>query len=148
MPRALHEISHAFRSLGWGWTLAIAAVATVGTVALAVIVVVRWPIDQFKGDHPRPFMRGRHPVLRAAALFGQNVAGVVLFVLGFIMALPGVPGQGILTMLIGVTLVSFPGKRRLEQWFIRRPSVFRGVNRLRARFGHPPLELDGPPPGP
>jgi len=137
---------HAFRRLGWAWALGIGAIATVGTIALAAVVVVRWPTDQFKGEHPRPFMEGRHPVLRASALFAQNVAGVVLFVLGFIMALPGVPGQGILTMLIGLTLVSFPGKRRLELRLIRRPAVFRAVNELRARFGHPPLELDPLPP--
>lgn len=148
MPHALHDLLHAFRRLGWAWALGIGAIATVGTIALAAVVVVRWPTDQFKGEHPRPFMEGRHPLVRGAAIFGQNVAGVVLFVLGLIMALPGVPGQGILTMLIGLTLISFPGKRRLEQWFIRRANVFRGVNQLRARFGHPPLELDDGPPAP
>jgi hypothetical protein len=141
MPHALHDLLHAFHRLGWAWALGIGAIATVGTLALAA-VVVRWPTDQFEGEHPRPFMQGRHPLVRAAAIFGQNVAGVVLFVLGFVMALPGVPGQGILTMLIGLTLISFPGKRRLEQWFIRRPNVFRAVNQLRARFGRPPLRLD------
>lgn len=145
MPHSLHEFLHAFRRLGWAWALGIGAIATVGTLALAAVVVVRWPTDQFKGERPRPFMEGRPPLLRAAAIFGQNVAGVILFVLGFVMALPGVPGQGILTMLIGLTLISFPGKRRLEQWFIRRPNVFRGVNQLRGRFGHPPLELDDQP---
>lgn len=149
MPHSLHDFLHVFRRMGWAWALGIGAIATVGTLALAAVMVVRWPTDQFKGERPRPFMQGRHPLLRAAAIFGQNVAGVILFVLGFVMALPGVPGQGILTMLIGLTLISFPGKRRLEQWFIRRPNVFRGVNQLRARFGHPPLELDDlPPPRP
>jgi hypothetical protein len=62
--------------------------------------------------------------------------------MGFVMALPGVPGQGILTMLIGLTLVDFPGKRSLEQRLVRRPSVRRALDKVRARFGHPPLELD------
>lgn len=145
MPHSLHQFVHAFRHLGWAWALGIGAIATVATLALAAVVVVRWPVDQFKGERPRPFMENRHPLVRGAAILGQNIAGVVLFVLGFVMALPGVPGQGILTMLIGLTLISFPGKRRLEQWFIRRPHVFKGVNQLRARFGHPPLELDDPP---
>lgn len=146
MPHSLHEFLHLFRRMGWAWALGIGAIATVGTIALAAVVVVRWPVEQFKGSHPPPFMQGHHPVVRVAALFGQNVAGVVLVLLGFVMALPGVPGQGILTMLIGLTLISFPGKRRLEQWLIRRPSVLRGVNQLRARFGHPPLQLDAEPP--
>jgi len=145
MPHSLHEFLHGFRHLGWAWALGIGAIATVVTIGLAAVIVVRWPIDQFKGERPRPFMEGRHPLVRGAAIFGQNIAGVVLFLLGFVMALPGVPGQGVLTMLIGLTLISFPGKRRLEQWFIRRPHVFRAVNQLRARFGHPPLELDEGP---
>ena len=66
----------------------------------------------------------------------------MLVVLGLIMALPGVPGQGLLTALIGLTLLSFPGKRRLERRFVRIPALLRAINRLRARFARPPLELD------
>ena len=58
------------------------------------------------------------------------------------MALPGVPGQGLLTALIGLTLINFPGKTELERRLIGRPAVLRTVNRLRARFHRPPLELD------
>jgi hypothetical protein len=54
-----------------------------------------------------------------------------------------VPGQGVLTMLAGVFLVDFPQRRRLERALIRRPSVLPQLNRLRARFGRPPLH---PPP--
>jgi hypothetical protein len=66
----------------------------------------------------------------------------VLVVLGLIMAVPGVPGQGLLTVLIGLTLLSFPGKRRLERRFVRMPALLRGINRLRGRFRRPPLEID------
>jgi hypothetical protein len=61
-----------------------------------------------------------------------------------LLSLPGVPGQGILTILIGVMLLDFPGKRRLERWLVRRPAVFKGINRIRARFDKPPLVLDEP----
>jgi len=54
----------------------------------------------------------------------------VLVVLGIIMALPGVPGPGILTIVLGVMLLNFPGKRRLERWLIRRPMVLSAMNRL------------------
>jgi hypothetical protein len=42
--------------------------------------------------------------------------------MGIILALPGVPGQGILTVLIGVMLLEFPGKRRLERAIVGRPT--------------------------
>jgi hypothetical protein len=142
LPRPVHEVLHAIRHLGWAWGLGIAAVATVGTIGLAGAIVVRWPADQFKGDGARPFLQGRHPAIRAAGIVGKNVAGLALILLGIVMALPGVPGQGLLTILIGLTLVNFPGKRRLELWFIRRRTVLRAVNQVRARFGHSALELD------
>jgi len=144
MPTFLHEALHFVRRLGWVWGLGIAVVATVATIALAGVIVIRWPIDHFKGDRPRPFLEGRHPFLRGVALVGKNIGGVLLILVGIVMALPGVPGQGLLTILIGLTLVDFPGKRRLELWFVHRKAVLRAVNEIRSRFGHPALEVDEP----
>ena len=55
------------------------------------------------------------------------------------------PGQGLLTLLIGLMLTDFPGKYRLEKRLIAQPGVLKAVNWLRARAGHPPLEppIDG-----
>jgi hypothetical protein len=55
---------------------------------------------------------------------------------------PGVPGQGVLTILLGIMLLDFPGKRALETRIVGRPRVNGAVNALRARFGKPPLILD------
>jgi hypothetical protein len=63
-----------------------------------------------------------------------------LVALGVLMVF--IPGPGILTILLGVTLLDFPGKRRLELKLISRPEVLRGVNAIRARYGRPPLLLD------
>ena len=78
-----------------------------------------------------------HPLATVA----KNVAGVVLVLLGLLMALPGIPGQGILTMIVGITLIDFPGKRGLERRMIGRPRILRSINRLRARFHRAPLDL-------
>jgi len=51
------------------------------------------------------------------------------------------PGQGLLTILIGVTLLDFKGKHELERKLVRQPSVLRAVNWLRAKAGRAPLEL-------
>jgi hypothetical protein len=58
------------------------------------------------------------------------------------MALPGIPGPGIVTIMLGVMLLHFPGKRRLERWLIRRPTVLRSVHRLRQRYGKPPMVVE------
>ena len=73
---------------------------------------------------------------------GRNVGGAILILLGVAMSLPGVPGQGVLTIIIGITLLDIPGKRRIERRLIGRPRILRLLNRMRARFHRPPLELD------
>ena len=58
------------------------------------------------------------------------------------MSLPGVPGQGLLTVLLGIMLVDFPGEDRLEQKLLHRPAIRNSINKLRTRFNKPPLQLD------
>ena len=142
MPSPIHEIRSLFHSLGWAGTIALSVVLAFGSLAVAAVVVVNWPADHFKEGRRQAFWAQRHPVVRALGIAAKNLGGLLLVVLGAIMALPGVPGQGLLLILIGLTLVSFPGKTRLERALIRRPSVLKVVNAARARFGRGPLELD------
>jgi hypothetical protein len=74
-----------------------------------------------------------------AARIGRTIAGVVLVAVGIVLSVPGVPGQGILTIVAGLTLIEFPGRHRLISALIGRPIVLHAVNRLRARFKRPPF---------
>lgn len=112
------------------------------SLGLVSLILIKLPADYFCSHYDRQLWSGRAPALRIAAAIGKNVLGVLLIVLGIIMALPGVPGQGLLTVLLGVMLVDFPGKDRLEQKLLRRPAIRNSIDRLRARFGKPPLVLD------
>gem|GEM_PF-1672498 len=136
------EVVHFLKKGGLWWGLAISVGAAVVTLVLATVIVVGWPANRFKGEGPTEAGRHRHVVIRVLAAAGKNLAGVVLVLLGLIMALPGVPGQGLLTALIGLTLLSFPGKRRVERRFVRIPALLGAINRLRKRFARPPLEID------
>ena len=119
--------------------IAVSAVLAVGSIVLVVIVVIHWPADHFRlpaaGAEVQPIKR------HLLASIGRNVGGGLLVLLGLVMALPGIPGQGVLTMIVGLTLIDFPGKRGLERRLIGRPHILRAINRLRARFGRPPLEM-------
>jgi hypothetical protein len=129
---------------GWnGWHLAVLTVvlavcsAAVSLVAVAY-ALARLPHDYFVNpDVRRPV--DRHPVLRALLAVARNLLGYFLIVLGIVLSLPGVPGQGILTILMGVMLIDFPGKHRAEQWLLTRRGVLNGVNKLRARLGREPI---------
>lgn len=114
------------------------------TISLAIVsfIVVRIPPDYFHKDRPRDLWSDRHPAVRFLGVFAKNVLGVVLVVLGILLSLPGVPGQGILTILLGIMLLDFPGKRTLEYKLVSRPQVLKTINKLRHRFGKPSLVLE------
>ena len=84
----------------------------------------------------------RGAVERSLIASHRNVFGVFLILLGILLSLPGVPGQGVLTILLGLIMVDIPGKRPLEARIIKRPAVLSAINSLRAKYNKPPLELD------
>lgn len=146
MPEWLNDIAEWLRALSWGEALLLSGVLFVvmflGSIAAVACVLVRLPATYFEEDHHPHAFADRHPVIRWSALILKNVLGWGLIAIGIVLSLPGVPGQGFLTILIGLMLVNFPGKRRLERKLVCRPKVLAAVNRLRARFGKPPLVLD------
>ncbi len=110
-------------------------------LVVAGFIVVRLPADYFHPSHRRTFMDGQHRLVRGFALVIKNVLGFLLVLLGIVLSLPGVPGQGLITILIGVMLLDFPGKRELERKIISRSAVFSNVNKLRAKYSRAPLRL-------
>jgi hypothetical protein len=118
------------------------AVTFAGSLAVVSFMLVKLPATYFHSSHDREFLVDRHKAVRWSGLVMKNLIGVVLIVLGVIMSLPGVPGQGILTILLGLMLVDLPGKRRWEQKLVRRPRVLQTINQLRGKFDKPPLVLD------
>jgi hypothetical protein len=76
-------------------------------------------------------------VIRWSLLISKNILGYVFIILGIAMLV--LPGQGILTIVIGIMFINFPGKYRLERWAVTRPPVLKAINMLRRRAGHAPL---------
>jgi hypothetical protein len=125
--------------------IGLAVGATVASFALSIVaaafVAVRLPEDYFVTvERPLP-LEGRALPLRIAARVAMNLLGLLLIVAGIVMSFPGVPGQGVLTILLGVMLVDIPGKRRVERALIRRPVVHRAIDKLRRRWNRPPIQI-------
>ncbi len=112
------------------------------SLAIVSVIMVKIPADYFKEDRPRELFADKPPAVRYLLIIGKNLLGVVLVVIGIILSLPGVPGQGILTILLGVMLLDFPGRRRLERKLVSRPQVLKTINKLRHKFDKPELVLD------
>jgi hypothetical protein len=105
---------------------------TAGSLALVLRITLALPVDYFE----RPAApRGSWTLARV----GRNLGGLLLVVVGALLSIPGIPGQGVLTMLAGILLLDFPQRQQLERALLGRPGVLPALNRLRARFGRPPL---------
>jgi len=111
----------------------------VGSLIAIPLILVRLPPHYFDERHPRTWMENHHPALRMIGHILKNVIGVVLLIAGLAMLV--LPGQGILTMLIGISLIDFPGKRQLERKLIGQRAVLHTINKVREKFGRPPLTV-------
>ena len=121
------------------WLAALSVVLFIGTLIAIPFILVRLSADYFDLRVPRPWMQNHHPVLRVVGHIVKNVIGAVFLFAGFLMLF--LPGQGVLTMLIGVSMLDFPGKRKLEAKLISQPAVLSVVNSMRKRRGRPPFVL-------
>ena len=106
------------------------------------VVMIKIPENYFSAHYQQDFMPNSSWAVRWSAVILKNIFGVFLILLGIVLSLPGVPGQGILTILLGLIMLDIPGKRPLEARIIKRPSVMAAINNLRARFSKPPLVMD------
>lgn len=132
--------------MGLLWISLFSLVSFIGTVILIPLIIVGIPEDYFAHGRRGPTRwRESHPAIRMAALAGKNLLGAVFIASGIAMLF--LPGQGLMTILIGLMLTNFPGKLALEKWIIRRKTVKRAVDWLRYRYGKPSLRVhDGPAP--
>jgi hypothetical protein len=110
--------------------------------AAIAIVMVKIPANYFSSHYVQDFMPGSRWIVRWGAVVAKNVFGIFLIGLGIILSLPGIPGQGFLTILLGLIMIDIPGKRPLEAWIIKRPAVLTAVNNFRAKYNKPPLVMD------
>jgi hypothetical protein len=128
-----------------GWGVSLFVISAVISVAVICILLVSLPHTFFLDSHKRDLWIDQHPIVRWTGRILKNLLGLLLILLGVILSVPGIPGQGILTILLGIVLLDFPGKRRLERSILARPGIQRNVERLRFRFGRPPFVLDEQP---
>lgn len=135
-------LSH-YSSLSWPVQVGLVLGLFVLTSAVGLLLTVRLPVDAFVKLKAKAARRRPWKGFGIVILLLRNGLGAILFLAGLVMSLPLIPGPGALLMLLGLGVADFPGKYRLELALIRLPHVLSSANRLRARFGKPPL-LDPP----
>lgn len=117
-----------------GLLLFVSVTSFLVTLIAVPIILVRIPEDYFfYPDRHRVAWNNRHPLLRIPLFVIKNLLGVFFMMVGILMLV--LPGQGILTIIIGLVLMEFPGKYHVERWVICRPSVMEFVNWMRIKAG-------------
>ncbi len=77
------------------------------------------------------------PPVNILLIIGRNIIGVLLVAAGIAMLF--LPGQGLLTIFLGILCMSFPGKRALLVYFVSRPGIRKSLNWTRKRLSLPPF---------
>ncbi len=127
----------AFISQHFEWIISISLLLFLATLILVPLLIVRIPEDYFCHTR-RHLVQVRHPLPKLMALLLKNLLGGLLLAVGFIMLFT--PGQGLLTLLLGLMIMDYPGKYALECWLINRLHLLPALNWFRQRAGIPPLK--------
>jgi hypothetical protein len=120
---------------------AVLVLMVVISFAVTLIILVRLPADYLRTVGQERIRGANRGLLFRAGAVLRNLFGALLVLIGVILSLPGIPGQGLLTVLVGTLLLDFPGKHKLVRNVLSRPSVLKPANRVRKRFSRPPLVI-------
>lgn len=107
------------------------------------LIAVPWLINRMPSDfflqHWQKLAEKRqtHPALTVLIFIGRNTLGLLLVIAGIAMLF--LPGQGLLTILIGFCTMDFPGKQHLLKFLISKISIQKGLNWIRRKGGKQPF---------
>ncbi len=93
------------------WICLLSLLIFLGSLVLVWQLILRLPVDYLHRERHAASFATRHPLVRAALIVVKNICGLVLVAAGGVMLVT--PGQGVLCMLLGLTLLDFPGRHRL-----------------------------------
>ncbi len=103
------------------------------SLLLPTLVLLYLPSDYLSAE---PKVRSLS-AFRIFIIIVCNIAGISLFIFGVVLLF--LPGQGLITMLVGIMLTSVPGKKRVIRLLLSA-KVLKKVNAFRGRFGRLPLK--------
>ncbi len=125
-----------------GWIAVGSALTAVLYTLIIVIAITRMDPEYFASHQPTPgTWRDRHSAIRFLVRGLKGLLGIGLLLAGIAMLV--LPGQGLLTILVAISLLEFPGKRRLELTLVRRRSILGTLNWIRNKAGRKALVAPG-----
>jgi hypothetical protein len=120
------------------WCAIVSVITFVGSLIIIPWIIIRLPSDFFITR--KTIWNGakrHHPALFIALLIIKNCIGILLLATGTIMLV--MPGQGLLTIAIGIGMINFPRKHIFLSRIVQYPSVLKTLNWIRKKSHHPPF---------
>ena len=117
----------------------------VGTLSAVVFVVTLLLTPYLLGLIASDYFTMENPHKLEIKHIGHVIAVIIKSVIGLVLLLAGIimlvtPGQGVISILLGLFLMEFPGKRKLELKIINHDPTFKTLNWLREKAGKPPFK--------
>lgn len=117
--------------------------ALVGLISVLVFVITLLLTPYLLGLIPADYFARAYQASTCSTGFNfvktsvKSLLGLVLLIGGIIMLFT--PGQGVVSILLGLFLLKFPGKRKLELKLIQHNPTFNALNWLRGKAGKSPF---------
>ena len=110
-------------------------------IFLGSLLSIRWlvsliPSDYFVNRKESKF-KLNYPSAWIVSTIIKNIFGYILILGGILMLI--LPGQGLITIFIGLMLSNYPGKYTIEKKIIATPKILKSINWLRKKSNEPPL---------
>lgn len=106
---------------------------------LGSIVAVPWIVCKMPSDY---FVQKRPHRVKLPVLIVKNCMGFIFVAAGIFMLVT--PGQGVLTILVGLLIMSYPGKVEIERRILMVRGLRRALNWVRKKQGCSPMIFECP----
>ena len=119
------------------WILGFSVITFVGSVIAGWLVLVHLPENYLTRSEPTSLYRSKSKLVNLFVEIVRNLLGLGFLLVGMVMLVT--PGQGILSIVVGIILIEFPGKQKLIRKIVASPNIFKAINKIRKQANKPPL---------
>ena len=114
-------------------------------IMICSLLSIKWLVNQIPNDYlikskTETSLDKLPAPLRILIYILKNLIGYLLIIGGIVMLI--LPGQGLLTIMMGLVLSNYPGKKTFEKKIIASKPILRAINWTRKKSGVKPLITD------
>ena len=123
----------------FAWLAAFSVFTFFLSLLLIPLLVARLPRDYFQENKLKDTLALSLSSPKSITIFIlRNIIGLLLVALGFAKLF--LPGQGVMTIIIGLAIMRFPYKQRLLFKATRSPAIQASLDWLRGKTGKKPFQ--------